>query len=234
MEKPKKILNIPEVELPQNTITKREIEHASKLRVSRISREFSRGFKFIKLYPKSVTFFGSARFKEDNIHYQQARSIAKKLSKLGYAVVTGGGPGIMQAGNHGAYDAGGESVGLNIRLPHEQVVNPYVKSSIDFYYFFSRKVTLSFSAEAYLYFPGGFGTLDEFFEILTLVQTHKIPKVPIILVGSDYWNPLDKFIKEYLLKKCGTISKEDLDLYKIVDDEEEVIEIVKKAPMRKE
>jgi len=234
MKKQEKIINIPEVEFSQPLLTKQEIEHASKLRVSRISREFSRGFKFIKNYPKSVTFFGSARFKEDNVHYQQARSIANKLSKLGYAIVTGGGPGIMQAGNHGAYDAEGESVGLTIRLPNEQVINPYVKSSIDFYYFFSRKVTLSFSAEAYLYFPGGFGTLDELFEILTLVQTHKIPKVPIILVGSDYWNPLDIFIKECLLQKCKTISKEDLDLYKIVDNDEEVIEIVKKAPMRKE
>lgn len=234
MKKPKRTLNIPEVELPQAPLTKQEIAHASKLRISRISREFSRGFKFIKHFPKSVSFFGSARFKEDNEHYKKARSIAEKLSHLGYAIVTGGGPGIMQAGNHGAYDAGGDSIGLNIRLPMEQVTNPYVKDSVDFYYFFSRKVALSFSAEAYLYFPGGFGTLDEFFEILTLVQTHKIPKVPIILVGSDFWKPLDNFIKKYLLEKHNTISPEDLDLYKITDDEEEILEIVRKAPMRKE
>ena len=234
MKKPTKKINVPDVTLPQNPLTKGEIEHASKLRISRISREFSRGFKFIKRYPKSVTFFGSARFKEGSEHYQKARSIAEKLSKLGYAVVTGGGPGIMQAGNHGAYDAGGKSIGLNIRLPDEQVVNPYVKDSIDFYYFFSRKVTLSFSAEAYLYFPGGFGTLDEFFEILTLVQTHKITKVPIILVGSDFWNPLNEFIKKHLLDEHKAISPEDMDLYKIVDSEEEIIEIVKNAPIRKE
>lgn len=234
MKKAKTKINIPEVEVPQAPITKKEIAHASKLRISRITREFSRGFKFIKKYPKSVTFFGSARFKEDNHHYVQARSIAEKLSGLGYAIVTGGGPGIMQAGNHGAHDADGESVGLNIRLPHEQIINPYVKDSVDFYYFFSRKVTLSFSAEAYLYFPGGFGTLDELFEILTLVQTHKIPKVPIILVGSDFWNPLNEFIKANLLDKCGTISPEDIDLYKITDDEDEIAEIVKGAPIRRE
>ena len=232
--KPKKIINIPETELPIKPLTKKEIEYASKLRVSRISKEFSRGFKFIKKYPKSVTFFGSARFKEDNIHYQQAKNIAEELSKLGYAIVTGGGPGIMEAANKGAYEAGGASVGLDIRLPKEQITNPYVKDSVDFYYFFSRKVTLSFSAEAYLYFPGGFGTLDEFFEILTLVQTHKIPKVPIILIGSDFWKPLDEFIKKRLLKEHSTISNGDEELYKIIDNDEEIIEIVKNAPMREE
>ena len=234
MKKPERKINIPEVELAQTPLTKKEIEYASKLRVSRISMEFSRGFKFIQKYPKSVSFFGSARFKEDNEHYKKARALANRLSLLGYAVVTGGGPGIMQAGNHGAYDAGGESVGLNIRLPNEQVVNPYVKDSIDFYYFFSRKVTLSFSAEAYLYFPGGFGTLDEFFEILTLVQTHKIPQIPIILVGSDYWNPLNDFIQKNLLEKHSAISPEDIDLYKILDDDDEIIEVIKNAPIRKE
>lgn len=234
MKKPTKIINLPEAKLSHAKLTKQDIEHASKLRVSRISREFSRGFKFIKKYPKSVSFFGSARFKEDNEHYKKARVIAKKLSSEGYTIVTGGGPGIMQAGNHGAHDAGGNSVGLNIRLPMEQVINPYVKESVDFYYFFSRKVALSFSAEAYLYFPGGFGTLDEFFEILTLVQTHKIPKVPIILVGSDFWNPLNDFIKKHLLERHCSIDPEDINLYKITDDDDEIINIVKNAPMRDE
>ncbi len=234
MKKPTKILNIPDADIDRTPHTKEEITHSAKLRVSRISRELLHGFKFIKHYPKSVTFFGSARFKENSEHYQKAKSIAKKLSQEEYAIVTGGGPGIMQAGNHGAYDAGGKSVGLNIRLPMEQVINPYVKDSVDFYYFFTRKVTLSFSAEAYLYFPGGFGTLDEFFEILTLVQTHKIPRVPIILVGSDFWNPLDKFIKKHLLEEHQAISREDIELYKITDDEEEILEIVRNAPMRKE
>ncbi len=234
MKKMKKIINIPEVELSTKTLTKKEIAHASKIRVSRISKEFSRGFKFIQHYPKSVTFFGSARFKENNLHYQQAKDIAGRLSKLGYAIATGGGPGIMEAANRGAYEAGGESIGLNIELPTEQVVNPYVKNSVNFYYFFSRKVSLSFSAESYLYFPGGFGTLDEFFEILTLVQTHKIPRVPILLVGSDFWNPVDIFIKKYLLDNFGTISVEDTNLYTILDDDDEIIDIVKNAPIRVE
>jgi uncharacterized protein (TIGR00730 family) len=230
----KKKINIPDVEISRQPHTKEEIAHASKLRISRITREFSRGFKFIKKYPKSVTFFGSSRFGHNDTYYQKAKSIAEKLSRSGYAIVTGGGPGIMEAANHGAWDAGGESVGLNIHLPKEQVVNPYVKSFVNFYYFFSRKVTLSFSAEAYLYFPGGFGTLDEFFEILTLVQTHKITKVPIILVGSEYWEPLDGFIRKHLLGKYNTISKEDTTLYKILDNEEEIVSIVKNAPIIKE
>jgi len=234
MEKPKRTINIPDAKLARSPHTKEEIAHAAKLRVSRIAKEFSRGFKFIKKYPKSVSFFGSSRFEEDNPHYQKAKDVAEKLSEMGYAIVTGGGPGIMQAANHGAYETGGASIGLNIRLPHEQVANPYVKDSVDFYYFFSRKVTLSFSAEAYIYFPGGYGTLDEFFEILTLVQTHKIPKVPIILVGSDFWNPLNEFIKNHLLREYRAISPGDMDLYKIVDDEEEIVEIVKNAPLRKE
>ncbi len=232
MNKIKKIINIPEAEFKQKPLTKKEIAYASKLRISRISKEFGKGFNLIRHYPKSVTFFGSARFKENNPHYKQARNIAGKLAEAGYAVVTGGGPGIMEAGNRGAYEKGGESIGLNIELPQEQVINPYVNNSVNFYYFFSRKVTLSFSAESYIYFPGGFGTLDEFFEILTLVQTHKIPKVPIILVGSDFWNPLDKFIKEHLLKEHGTIDSEDTDLYKIIDNDNEIIEIVKNAPIR--
>ena len=234
LNKPQKTINIPETELKAAPLTKKEIEHGAKLRVSRISREFLRGFRFIKKYPKSVTFFGSARFHEDNPHYIQARAIAHELAKLGFAVVTGGGPGIMEAANRGAKEAGGASVGLNIRLPKEQVLNPYVTDSVDFYYFFSRKVTLSFSAEAYLYFPGGFGTLDEFFEIITLIQTKKIPKVPVLLVGSDFWEPMRAFIEETLYEKHHTISPEDRTLFTITDDNEKIIEIVKNAPMRDE
>ena len=234
LRKPKKTINLPEVELKTPLLTKEEIEHGAKLRVSRISREFLRGFRFIKKYPRSVTFFGSARFHEDNPHYVQARTIARELSKLGFAIVTGGGPGIMEAANRGAKEAGGPSIGLSIRLPKEQVLNPYVTDSVDFYYFFSRKVALSFSAEAYLYFPGGYGTLDEFFEIITLIQTKKIPRVPVLLIGSDFWRPLQCFIEETLFEKHRTISPEDRTLFIITDDNEKIIEIVKNAPMRKE
>ncbi len=212
--------------------TQSEIKRAAKKRLSVITQEFKDGFQFIGRYPRSVTFFGSARFKENDKHYGMARSLATKLSKAGYAVMTGGGPGIMEAGNRGAVEGGGASIGINIKLPGEQVLNPYTTDSMEFYYFFSRKVVLSFSAEAYVFFPGGFGTLDEFFEIITLVQTHKIPKVPVILVGKDYWKPLDAFIKKTVYEKHGAIDKSDVKLYHITDDESDIVRRVKRAPQR--
>jgi len=233
-EKERKFINLPDAKLKREPFTMQELLEASKERVSRISKEFAAGFEFINHYPKSVTFFGSTRLKEGNKYHQKAMHIAEEISKLGFTVVTGGGPGIMEAANHGAHNIGGPSLGFNIQLPFEQVLNPYVSESQSFYYFFSRKVALSFSAEAYLYFPGGYGTLDEFFEILTLVQTNKIPKVPIILVGSSFWKPLDKFIREHLFEKYKTIDKKDFSLYKITDDEKEILKIIKKTPMRDE
>ena len=232
MKKSSRSLRAPDSKVRRIPHTQSEIIRAAKKRLSVITREFTDGFRFIGRYPRSVTFFGSARFKEDDEHYGQARSLATKLSKAGYAVMTGGGPGIMEAGNRGAIEGGGASIGINIKLPGEQVLNPYTTDSMEFYYFFSRKVVLSFSAEAYIFFPGGFGTLDEFFEIVTLVQTHKIPKVPIILVGSDYWKPLDAFIKKTVYEKHGAIDKADMKLYYITDDEAAVVRRVKKAPQR--
>lgn len=226
--------NLSEREAPFSPLTKEEVKQAARERISRINDEFIQGFSFITKYPRSATFFGSARFNEENTHYQKARRIANRLSKDGIAVVTGGGPGIMEAANRGACENGGPSLGLNIRLPNEQISNPYVTESVDFYYFFSRKVTLSFSAEAFIFFPGGFGTLDEFFEILTLVQTQKVAKMPIILVGSAYWQSFNAFIEEQLLETYGTIDREDTDLYTITDDEDEVVRIVTEAPLRKE
>ena len=181
------------------TLTFKDIDDALNDRVEKIENEFRKGFTFIKKYPKSVTFFGSARTPESNGDYIQARNLSKRISEeLDYAVVTGGAVGIMEAGNRGAFEVGGKSVGLNINLPHEQAANKYLNDYMEFDYFFSRKVCLSFSAEAYVYYPGGFGTMDELFEILTLIQTKKIEKVPVILVGSYFWNGLDKFIKENL------------------------------------
>lgn len=203
-------------------------------KVSVINKELLEGLEFIGSYPKSVTFFGSARFKEDNPYYIQARRIASLLAQRGFAVVSGGGPGIMEAANRGAFDVDGTSIGFNIVLPREQVMNPYVQEHVDFQYFFTRKVSLTFSAEAYIYFPGGFGTMDEFFEILTLVQTRKIPQVPMILVGTDFWTPLKHFLENLMYKTHQTINKEDMNLFTITDDEDEILEIVKKAPMRKE
>ena len=234
MKNQKKPLNIPDAKLPRKPHTQKEIAKDSRDRVSRINREFMQGFTFIKKFPKSVTFFGSSRFKKGNRYFQKARFLAQKIAKLDYAIVTGGGPGIMEAANLGAQEARGKSVGLNIQLPNEQVTNPYITYSSKFYYFFSRKVVLSFSAEAYLFFPGGFGTLDEFFEIVTLVQTRKITKVPIILVGNEFWKPLDKFIQNQLVNKHKTIDKRDAALYKILDNENEILKIIKSAPLRNE
>jgi len=227
----KRIVNKPEKKLPIVPMTRAEVEESAQKRIAAIQKEFTEGFDFIKNYSKSVTFFGSARFTEENEHYKKARSVAKRIvEELDYTVVTGGGPGVMEAANRGAQEAGGDSIGISIELPHEQATNPYVTDFLEFHYFFTRKVCLTFSAEAYLYFPGGFGTMDEFFEIITLIQTHKIQKVPIILVGNDYWGKLESMIKENLLER-DTIDQEDLDLYTITEDEDEIIEIIKKAPV---
>ncbi len=209
-------------------IMKKEAEE----RIGLISQEFQKGFEFVNSYTTSVTFFGSARFQEEDKHYQNARNLAHRIvTELGYCVVTGGGPGIMEAANRGAYEAGGRSIGLNIELPEEQNVNPYVSEKLDFHYFFSRKVCLSFSAEAYIFFPGGFGTMDEFFEILTLVQTRKIHNTPLLLCGSEFWQPLQEFIQEELLTR-GTVNEEDSFLYTITDDPDTVMEQIKNAPVK--
>jgi uncharacterized protein (TIGR00730 family) len=230
-EAQKPVVNLPAKELNIEPITLHEIEDEMKKRMSLIELEFNRGFDFLKTQEKSVTFFGSARLPETNEHYQRARRIAAKLAQSGYSIVTGGGPGIMEAGNRGAFEAGGRSLGLNIKLPHEQVRNPYVTDMVEFYYFFVRKVMLSFSAEAYLFFPGGFGTYDEFFEILTLVQTNKIEKVPIILIGSEFWNPLRQHMNDMMIKN-KTIDESDLDLFVISDDEDAIVDAIKKVPIR--
>lgn len=232
-----KQINLPEKDLPHQPFTVEEMQKVASERFRRtrkVSEELQRAFEFIKNYPKSVSFFGSSRAKPTNPEYKKAQEIAMGIVKeLDYAIVTGGGPGIMEAANKGAKEAGGRSIGFTIQLPQEQVTNPYVTESIDFYYFFTRKVSLAFSAEAYLFFPGGFGTLDEFFELATLVQTHKIGPVPIILVGNGYWDSLHKYIQKELYEK-GMIDKEDMDLYIMTDDRDEILEIVRNAPLRKE
>jgi hypothetical protein len=232
-EKQKKV-NVPSIELHAEPMFHKDIREATRKRLSTIATELAEGIEFIGSYPKSVTFFGSARFNHKNPYYKKSQQIAHALARRGYAVVSGGGPGIMEAANRGAFEADGKSIGFTIVLPNEQVMNPYVQEHVDFQYFFTRKVCLTFSAEAYIYFPGGFGTMDEFFEILTLVQTHKIPRVPMILVGSDFWLPLKHFLENLMYKTHQTINKDDLDLFTITDDEKEIIRIVEQAPMRKE
>lgn len=214
------------------TLSKEDMQEVAAERVSEISAEFTKGFQVLESYPTSVTFFGSTQFKEDNPYYQSARMLGQKIVReLKYAVVSGGGPGIMEAANRGAYEAGGHSLGLTIKLPHPQLVNRYLTDEVEFYYFFVRKVCLSFSAEAFIFYPGGYGTLDEFFEIITLVQTKKVEGIPIICVGADYWNSLFDYVREHLLGR-GTITEEDLKLFTITDDLDQVIEIIKKVPLR--
>jgi uncharacterized protein (TIGR00730 family) len=215
-------------------LTKQEFGKLINERVEHIANEFKNGFKLIEGVERTATFFGSARFTEDNIHYQTARELGKKLAAYGIGVVTGGGPGIMEGGNRGAYEGKGYSLGLNIILNNEQHENPYLNESMTFNYFFVRKVMLSYAAEAYVFFPGGFGTLDEFFEILTLVQTGKIENVPIILMGSDYWNELDGFIKKQLLQRHQAIDERDRGLYFISDDTDFVADIIRHAPIRQQ
>lgn len=219
---------------PPIALSKEELRKIIDTRVSNISEEFERGFEFLSGVERSVTFFGSARFTEENDHYKMAREIAKRLAEYGIGVVTGGGGGIMEAANRGAFESEGYSLGLNIQLPHEQKENPYLTEKTSFRYFFVRKVLLAYAAEAYLFFPGGFGTLDELFEIITLVQTHKIEPVPIILVGSGYWKKLQNFIKKELCEKHHTISKEDMKLYTITDDVDTIVDIVRHAPIREQ
>ncbi len=196
-------------------------------RIFRIMAEFVEGFQFLADFRKTVSFFGSARFRETNHHYKEARGLAKILAKEGFTVVTGGSAGIMEAANRGAFEGGGESVGLNIELPREQRLNRWVHKSKTFHYFFTRKVMLDFAAQAYIFFPGGFGTLDEFFELVTLIQTKKLKPVPIILVGKDYWGTLLDWIRDHVYLQHHAIERHEMDIFKLADSVEEAHKLLK-------
>lgn len=204
-----------------------EIKINDSWAIFKIMGEFVSGYEKMSAIGPCVSIFGSARTKPDHPYYQLTVSVCQKLSKSGYGIITGGGPGIMEAGNRGASIAGGTSVGLNIELPFEQNDNPYIDKdkSLDFDYFFVRKVMFVKYAQGFVVMPGGFGTLDELFEALTLIQTEKIAQFPIILVGTEFWSGLLDWIKTTMLT-AGNISPEDLDLIRIVDTADEVVSLI--------
>ncbi len=205
-----------------------EIKTNDSWAIFKIMGEFVNGFERMSQIGPCVSIFGSARTKPNNRYYLLAEKIAQKIVEAGYGVITGGGPGIMEAGNKGAHLGGGTSVGLNIDLPFEQHDNPYIDSdkSLDFDYFFVRKVMFVKYSQGFVVMPGGFGTLDELFEAITLIQTHKSERFPIILVGIDFWKGLLEWVKSTVLEGFENISPKDMELIHLVDTENEVIEIL--------
>ena len=234
MEEKKGSMNLPAKELPVAPETA-DFRESMQWRIFRIMAEFVEGFEFLANMGKSVTIFGSTRDSASTHKwYEEARRLGAMLAKKGFTVVTGGGPGIMEAANRGAAEAGGEAVGLNIQLPMEQRINPYVNRAKGFHYFFTRKLMLTYSAQAYVYFPGGYGTLDEFFEIVTLIQTRKIAThIPVILVGSEFWRPFDQWVRTIMYQRDRAIDADDMKIYTIVDTPEEAMAIIKKSKPRR-
>lgn len=191
------------------------------------ARDLEKGLRFIRQYPQGVTIFGSARIPASDKYCKMARELGRLLANNGHAVITGGGPSIMEAANRGAYEYGGRSIGLNITLAHEQHPNPYLTDTMEFHYFFARKVMLAMSSKVYVFFPGGFGTMDEFSEILELVKEGKMPPMPIFLIGKSFWRPLDRFYRTKMEPK-GLIKLKDTKLYQITDDINEVVKAANK------
>ena len=205
-----------------------EIRSNDSWAIFKVMAEFVNGYETMARIGPSVSIFGSARTKQDNKYYELTVRIAEKLAKAGYGVITGGGPGIMEAGNKGAHMGGGPSVGLNIELPFEQHFNPYIDrdKNLNFDYFFVRKVMFVKYSQGFVVMPGGFGTLDEMFEAITLIQTKKIAKFPIVLVGREFWGGLLDWIKAVIIEKYGNANPEDMNLIKLVDTEDEVLEVI--------
>ena len=207
-------------------LVRQKLIDAAEGRLVTVVEEFEHAFDILSKYDKTVTVFGTARLPEEHPVCRQAHAVGWALAKKGYAIVTGGGGGAMEAANKGAMEAGGASIGFNIHLPMEQSLNAYTTESYRFEHFFGRKVTMTLDASGYVYTGGGFGTFDELFEVITLIQTGIIPQVPVILLGKDFWAPLDQFIRDTLVDKYHTIESEDRSLYIITDDIQQAVDII--------
>lgn len=195
-------------------------------RANAYAKDLGRGLQVVRSFSQGVTFFGSARLAQNNKYCKMAYKLGGLLAENGHTVITGGGPGIMEAANHGAYELGGRSIGLNITLAHEQFPNPYLTDCITFEYFFARKVSLAMSAKVFVFFPGGFGTMDELSEILCLMQEAKMPKMPVFLIGKDYWKAFDKIIGKMMMLKL--INVKDAGIFTITDDVQKVVDAANK------
>ena len=228
--------NVPAHKLPLHPMERKmSLKKMSDItwRIFRIMSEFVEGFQFLSQFKKEITIFGSARLPQNHKWCKEATKLGELLAKNGYTVITGGGPGIMEAANKGAHSINPKkSIGINIQLPTEQRTNPYVTKSKGFYYFFTRKVMLAASAQAYIFFPGGFGTSDEFFEMLMLVQTKKMQKLPIILVNKKFWQPMINWMKESMIKEYKTINPQDIKLFHVVDTAEQAMKFIRKSKER--
>lgn len=214
-------------------LVRQKLIDAAEGRLVTVVEEFEQAFDILGKYDKTVTVFGSARLPQEHPVCRQAYAVSWELAKHNYAIVTGGGGGVMEAANRGAKLAGGVSIGFNIHLPMEQSLNEFTTESYRFEHFFGRKVAMTLDASAYIYAGGGFGTLDELFEVVTLVQTGIIPQVPIILLGKDFWTPLDQMIRDTLADSYHTIEQEDRSLYTITDDIQQVVEIIEASTLER-
>ena len=225
------VKNLPEAheftEAQKIATTGAAVDYRESWRIFKIMSEFVEGFDFLGKLKNEVTILGSARITPNSKYYKIAEELGRLLAKNKFTVITGGGPGIMEATNRGAYEAGGDSVGLNIQLPFEQRINPYVKESVAFYYFFTRKVMLTSPANAFVFFPGGFGTLDEFFEVVDLMEQGNMPESPVVLIDSVFWNPILKFLREKSSYAANAIVEADLKNWHVVDTAEEAFKFIK-------
>lgn len=214
-------------------LVRQKLIDAAEGRLVTVVEEFERAFDILSKYDKTVTVFGSARLPAEHPVCRQAYAVGWELTKQGYAIVTGGGGGVMEAANRGAFEAGGASIGFNIHLPMEQKLNEYTTESYQFEHFFGRKVAMTLDASAYIFAGGGFGTFDELFEVITLIQTGTVPQVPVVLLGKDFWTPLDQMIRDTLADKYHTIEPEDRSLYIITDDIQHVTDRVNESSLER-